>query len=282
MYIPEKGEDVHFPGLPRSARNDGTSSSSRGPEGRGDPVIFAQGGYKRVLLKISGEALASINPDEDQSRGIDQRMLEKIAQDIKGVYAENIQICLVVGGGNIYRGVHGMAKHGMDRTTSDQMGMLATVINGLALHNAIQNEGVPCRLMSAIPIPAISEPYVPKRALRHLEKNRVVLFVAGTGNPYFTTDTAAALRASEMGCDLLLKATKVQGVYTKDPVHHKDAVFLPRLTYDQVLDQNLGVMDTAAIALTRENSVPIAVFSIYENDGFAKVINGQGRFTLIQ
>jgi uridylate kinase len=238
--------------------------------------------YKRVLLKISGEALASVDPEGDRNLGIDQKMLEKIAQDIKTVYDHGVEICLVVGGGNIYRGVYGMARHGMDRTTSDQMGMLATVINGMALQHAIESEGMTCRLMSAIPMPTLAESYVRRQAIRHMEKKRVVLFVAGTGTPYFTTDTAAALRASEMNCDLLLKATKVKGVYAKDPVHHKDAEFLPRLTYDEVLAKKLKVMDTAAITLTQENQIPIAVFSIYEQGGFAKVISGQGHFSLIQ
>ncbi len=238
--------------------------------------------YKRVLLKISGEALASVDPAGDKNLGIDQKMLEKIAQDIKAVYDQGVEICLVVGGGNIYRGVHGMAKHGMDRTTSDHMGMLATVINGMALQHAIESEDVPCRLMSSIPMPTVGESYIRRRAIRHMEKGRVVLFAGGTGIPYFTTDTTAALRASEMGCDLFLKATKVQGIYTKDPVHHKDAEFLPRLTFDEVLAKNLKVMDTAAINLAHENHIPIAVFSIYEDGGFAKVISGQGHFSLIQ
>lgn len=238
--------------------------------------------YKRVLLKISGEALASIDPSGDKTLGIDQTMLQKISKDIKTVYAQKVEICLVVGGGNIYRGVHGMAKHGMDRTTSDQMGMLATVINGLALQHSLEGEGLPCRLMTAVPMPTIGESYVRRHAIRHLENKRIVLFVGGTGNPYFTTDTAAALRASEMGCDLLLKGTKVQGVYTEDPVHYKDAQFLPHLSYSEVLAKGLKVMDSAAVTLTRENNIPIAVFSIYENNGFDKVINGQGHFSLIQ
>jgi uridylate kinase len=232
--------------------------------------------YNRVLIKLSGEALAG-----DQGFGISGEVLNKISSEIVKLHATGCEIAIVVGGGNIHRGVAG-ATTGMDRATSDYMGMMATVINCLALQDSLERNNVYTRVMSAIDMQEVAEPYIRRRAVRHLEKKRVVIFAGGTGNPYFTTDTAAALRASEMGCDLLLKATKVQGVYTKDPVHHKDAVFLPRLTYDQVLDQNLRVMDTAAIALTRENSVPIAVFSIYENDGFAKVINGQGRFTLIQ
>jgi uridylate kinase len=236
---------------------------------------------KRVLLKISGEALAGLQPSDDQKTGIDQRMLQKVAADIKQVYDLGIQVCLVVGGGNIYRGVSGMESCGIDRSTGDYMGMLATVINGMALKNILEKTGMDCRMMTAIPMPVISEPYTFRRALHHLNKERVVLFSAGTGNPFFTTDTAAALRASEMGCDLLLKATKVKGVYSSDPMKDSSAVFLEHLTYTEVIERNLNVMDTAAISLTRDNSIPIAVFSIYEADGFRKVVTGETQFTLI-
>ncbi len=280
MYIPDKiqeaGQELEW----RGAKCIDNTRAPQIPEEQRTQNLNPEG-YKRVLLKISGEALASIDPEGDKNLGIDQKMLEKIAQDIKVVYDQGIEVCLVVGGGNIYRGVHGMARHGMDRTTSDHMGMLATVINGMALQHAVESQGLSCRLMSAIPIPTVGESYIRRRAIRHMERGRVVLFVGGTGIPYFTTDTTAALRASEMNCDLILKATKVQGVYTKDPAYHNDAEFLPHLTYDEVLAKNLKVMDTAAIVLASENHIPIAVFSIYEENGFAKVVNGQGHFSLI-
>lgn len=238
--------------------------------------------YKRVLLKLSGEALASPTPVNDaDSYGISQEMLERIAIDVQEVYDLGVQVCIVVGGGNIFRGAHGVAKHNIDRTTSDHMGMLATVINGLALHSAIEAEGIPCRLMSAISISSVAQNYVRQRAIRHLEKGRVVIFVAGTGNPYFTTDTAATLRATELNCDLLLKATKVDGVYTKDPLLHEDAVFIPSLTYAEVLENKLQVMDSTAVTLAQENNMPLRVFSIYNKNGFPDVIKNVGRFTKI-
>ncbi|MDP3371303.1 MAG: UMP kinase [Candidatus Paracaedibacteraceae bacterium] len=237
--------------------------------------------FKRVLLKLSGEALASLHPEESSNFGISQEMLERIALDIKSVHSLGIQIGIVVGGGNIFRGAHGVAQHDLDRTTSDHMGMLATVINGLALHNAIQSEGTPCRIMSAIPMDTIAESYIRQRAIRHMEKGRIVVFCAGSGNPYFTTDTAAALRASELGCDLLLKATKVDGVYSADPKTTQSAEFLHKLTYDEVVKRGLNVMDATAITLARENHIPMRVFSIYNEDGFAKVLQNQGRYSTI-
>jgi uridylate kinase len=231
-----------------------------------------------VLLKISGQALAGSGSD---SQGINQEMLEKLASEIAQVRDLGIQVSIVVGGGNIYRGIAGSKTHGMDRATSDYMGMMATIINVLALQNAMEHASIPCRVMCAFPIEAIGETYIRRRAIHHLEKNRVVIFAGGTGNPFFTTDTAAALRASEMGCDLLLKATKVNGVYSADPLTDRTAEFHPTLCYDDVLTRNLGVMDATAIALARENLVPIAIFSIYETGGFAKVIRGEGNFTLI-
>lgn len=237
--------------------------------------------FKRVLLKLSGEALASLTPDNSANVGISQEMLERIAHDIKNVYDLGVQICIVVGGGNIFRGVHGMATHDLNRTTSDHMGMLATIINGLALHNAIEAEGVPCRLMTAVPMETIAELYVRLRAIRHMEKGRVIIFAGGTGNPYFTTDTAATLRASEMGCDLLLKATKVDGVYTNDPVKNPDAEFIPNLSYQDVLINKLGVMDATAITLAQENHLPLRIFSIYTENGFKDAISNTGRFTKI-
>ena len=237
--------------------------------------------FKRVLLKLSGEALASLNQNDSDNFGISQEMLERIALDIKSVHDLGVQVGIVVGGGNIFRGAHGMAHHDLDRTTSDHMGMLATVINGLALHNAIEATNVPCRIMSAIPMKTIAETYVRQRAIRHLEKGRVVVFSAGSGNPYFTTDTAAALRASELGCDLLLKATKVDGVYTADPKTTSSAEFIPTLTYRDILERGLNVMDTTAITLAKENHIPLRIFSIYKENGFAEVLQNQGRYTTI-
>ena len=238
--------------------------------------------HRRVLLKISGQALSgTIAGTDPDAQGINQEMLEKMATEIAQVRDLGTQICVVVGGGNIYRGVAGAKTHGIDRATSDYMGMMATIINALALQNAIEHADMPCRVMCAFPIEAIGETYIRRRAIHHLEKNRVVIFAGGTGNPFFTTDTAAALRASEMGCDLLLKATKVDGVYSADPLKDHSAKFHPVLSYDDVLTRNLGVMDATAIALARENLIPVAIFSIYEEGGFAKVIRGEGNFTLI-
>jgi uridylate kinase len=234
--------------------------------------------HRRVLLKISGQALAGTDAN---SQGINQEMLEKLASEIAQVRDLGIQISIVVGGGNIFRGIAGSKTHGIDRATSDYMGMMATIINALALQNAMEQANIPSRVMCAFPIEAIGETYIRRRAIHHLEKNRVVIFAGGTGNPFFTTDTAAALRASEMACDLLLKATKVNGVYSADPLTDPTAEFHPTLSYDDVLTRNLGVMDATAIALARENLIPVAIFSIYEAGGFAKVMRGEGNFTLI-
>jgi uridylate kinase len=237
--------------------------------------------YKRVLLKLSGEALASLDPHGGTKQGIDEAMLAKMALDVKTAHDNGIQVCIVVGGGNIFRGVRGVHTHGIDRTTADHMGMMATVINGLALHHAIESYNVPCRIMSAIPMPTVCENYAAPRARHHLEKGRVVIFVAGTGNPYFTTDSAAALRACEMHCDLLLKATKVPGVFDKDPATHPDARFLKAVTYDDALTQRLNIMDATALALLRDNATPLCVFSLYEDNAFMNVLNHEGQFTLI-
>ncbi len=237
--------------------------------------------FKRVLLKLSGEALANINPDMMNNFGISKDMLEKIALDIKEVHNFGVQIAIVVGGGNIFRGTHGITHHDLDRTTSDHMGMLATAINALALHSAIEAEGVPCRIMSAIPIETVAESYVRQRAIRHLKKGRVLVFAAGTGNPYFTTDSAAALRASELNCDLLLKATKVDGIYTHDPKTNPAAEFLSNLSYDDILTSGINVMDTTAIALAKENHIPLRVFSIYREKGFADVLQNQGVYSTV-
>ena len=231
--------------------------------------------YRRVLLKLSGEALMG-----SHEGGLDPEFVTHIADEIRNVHALGVEICLVIGGGNIYRGVSGAAA-GMERASADYMGMLATVINSLAMQNALERCGVATRMQSAISMQAVCEPYIRRRALRHLEKKRVVIFAAGTGNPYFTIDTAAALRASEMGCDALLKATKVDGVYDADPHRVPDAARFDRLDYREVLARDLQVMDASAISLARENRIPILVFSIFEGGGFARVVCGGGRYTII-
>lgn len=238
--------------------------------------------HKRVLLKISGEALASPLPCSDNSKqGLDGNVLSKLVEDIRAIYDQEIQIAIVVGGGNIFRGVKGVNQHGLKRSTSDYMGMLATVINGLAIQQYLNNAGIPCRAMSAIPMPSVCEPYTKEKAIHHLEKKRVVILTAGTGNPYFTTDSGAALRACELECDLLLKATKVAGIYTKDPMKFNDAEFLPKITYDEALDKKYEIMDAAAFALVREQQIPIVIFSLYEDNPFAKAICGEGQFTIV-
>jgi uridylate kinase len=231
--------------------------------------------YRRVLLKLSGEALMG-----DQGHGLDPKIILRIAAEVKSVHELGAEICIVIGGGNIFRGLAGAAQ-GMDRATADYMGMLATVINSLALQSALERQGVVTRVLSAISMQAVCEPYIRRRAMRHMEKGRVVIFAAGTGNPFFTTDTAAALRASEMECNALLKATKVDGVYSADPHKDPQAERYDRLTYLDVLSRDLQVMDAAAISLARENDIPILVFSIHDHGGFADVVTGQGRFTII-
>ncbi|MFL2655441.1 MAG: UMP kinase [Alphaproteobacteria bacterium] len=232
--------------------------------------------YQRVLLKISGEVLMG-----NQEFGLDPSTVNRIAEDVREVFQSGTQICLVVGGGNIFRGVSG-ASAGMDRTNADFMGMLATVINSLALQNALENLSVDTRIQSAIPMASVCEPYIRRRAIRHMERNRVVIFAAGTGNPYFTTDTAAALRASEMSCDCLLKGTKVDGVYSADPTIHPDAKRYDKLSHFDILRNDLQVMDAAAITLCRENNIPIIVFSIHNQGEVKRVISGDGRFTLVE
>jgi uridylate kinase len=232
--------------------------------------------YRRVLLKISGEALMG-----DRDYGLDPAIVARIAAEIESVHALDVEVCVVVGGGNIFRGVQGAAV-GMERASADYMGMLATVINSLAMQNALERRGVATRVQSAISMQSICEPYIRRRAIRHLEKGRVVIFGAGTGNPFFTTDTAAALRASEMGCNALLKATKVDGVYDADPHRVAGAKRFERLSYHDVLARDLQVMDAAAVSLARENRIPILVFSIFEDGGFAEVVQGRGRFTIFE
>lgn len=231
--------------------------------------------YRRVLLKVSGEALMG-----EGSFGIDPTVVKAIAVDVAEVARQGAQVCLVIGGGNIFRGVAAAAK-GMDRTQGDYAGMLATVINALMMQNALEGLGVDTRVMSAIQMSAIAEPYIRRRAVRHMDKGRVVIFAAGTGNPFFTTDTAAALRASEMECDALLKGTQVDGVYSSDPRKDKAAQRYDTLTYMDVLSRDLNVMDAAAISLARENKLPIIVFNIHAPGAFRNVMFGKGPFTRI-
>jgi len=231
--------------------------------------------YRRVLLKISGEALMG-----ERDYGLDPKIVARIADEIKSVHALGAEVCVVIGGGNIFRGIQGAAA-GMERASADYMGMLATVINSLAMQNELERKGVATRVQSAISMQSVCEPYIRRRAIRHLEKGRVIIFAAGTGNPFFTTDTAAALRASEMVCDALLKATKVDGVYDADPIRVSGAKRFDRLSYHEVLARDLQVMDAAAISLARENRIPILVFSIFESGGFADVVQGLGRFTIV-
>jgi uridylate kinase len=232
--------------------------------------------YRRVLLKVSGEALMG-----NDQYGINTGVIDRIAQDVKQAVDAGSEICMVVGGGNIFRGLAGAAK-GIERSTADYMGMLATVMNALALQAGLERTGLSCRVQSAIAMNNVCEPYVRRRAMRHLEKGRVVIFAAGTGNPFFTTDTAAALRAAEMGCDAMLKATQVDGVYSADPKKFPDAVRYDSLSYHEVLAQNLQVMDAAAISLSRENRIPILVFSLADPGALTEVLAGRGRATIIE
>lgn len=231
--------------------------------------------YKRVMLKMSGEVLMGKG-----EYGLDPATVTRVAQDIKQVVDMGAEVCVVVGAGNIFRGVSGAAQ-GMDRTTADYMGMLGIVINALALQNSLENLGVSTRVQSAIRMDSICEPYIRRRAMRHMEKGRVVIFAAGTGNPYFTTDTAATLRASEMDCEAIFKGTKVDGVYTADPQKDPTARHYDKITYLEVLTKDLRVMDATAISLARENNIPIVVFSVREEGNFAKVVRGEGKFTTV-
>ena len=231
--------------------------------------------YKRILLKISGEALMG-----ELRVGLHPPTVNRIASQIKKVHEKGIEVCLVIGGGNIFRGLQGSAQ-GMERTTADYMGMLATVMNSLALQSELEKLNVHTRVISAIPMDQICEPYIRRRAVRHLEKNRVCIFAAGTGNPYFTTDTAATLRAIEMKCQAIFKATKVDGIYDEDPILNPKAKYLSEITYDTALHENFKVMDASAIALARDNSIPIVVFSLFETDDFLSIVNGKGKFSLV-
>ncbi|GJL84855.1 MAG: uridylate kinase [Micavibrio sp.] len=231
--------------------------------------------YKRIMLKMSGEVLMG-----DSEYGLDSKTVKRVAEDIKAVVDLGVEVCVVVGAGNIFRGVSGAAE-GMDRTTADYMGMLGIVINALALQNSLEHIGVHTRVQSAIRMDSICEPYIRRKAFRHMQKGRVVIFAAGTGNPYFTTDTAAALRASEMNCDAIFKGTKVDGVYSADPEKDKSASHFDRITYMDVLTKDLKVMDATAISLARENNIPIVVFSVKETGNFAQVVQSKGKYTIV-
>ena len=232
--------------------------------------------YGRVLLKISGEALMG-----DQGFGLHPPTVQRIAEEVKSVHDLGVEICMVIGGGNIFRGLQGSAQ-GMERTTADYMGMLATVMNALAVQSALEALKVHTRVITAIRMDEVAEPYIRRRAVRHLEKKRVCIFAAGTGNPYFTTDTAATLRANEMSCEAIFKGTKVDGVYDKDPVKFPDAKRYDQVSYDDVLAKRLGVMDASAIALARDNNLPIIVFSLDEPGGFCGILAGEGTYTKVQ
>ena len=212
--------------------------------------------------------------------GLDPPTVDLVAKDIISIHELNVEICLVIGGGNIFRGLQGSAK-GMERTTADYMGMLATIMNALAMQSALESYGIHTRVMSAISVDQICEPYIRRRAVRHLEKKRVCIFAAGTGNPYFTTDTAATLRATEMNCEAIFKGTNVDGIYNKDPNISKDAIKYNEVTYDQILQQNLKVMDASAVALARDNKIPIVVFSLKNFGNMKDVIQGNGKFTIV-
>jgi len=232
--------------------------------------------YKRILLKLSGEALMG-----RRLFGIDPEVIQEVAGEIRESLELGVQIGIVIGGGNIFRGV-GAAAQGMDRTSADHMGMLATMINSLALQNALINMGVAARVQSAVEIKGIAEPYIQRKALDHLEKGRVVIFGGGTGNPYFTTDTAAALRALEINADILMKATKVEGIYDKDPVAHSDAVFFPRISFTEMLVKSLKVMDATAVSLCRDNNLRVLVFNLLKKGNIKRVVSGESVGTMIE
>lgn len=231
--------------------------------------------YTRLLLKLSGEALMG-----QGSHGIDPQVIQRLAQEIHTVVSQGLQLGLVIGGGNILRGA-GMASQGMNRVSGDHMGMLATVINALAMQDALEQAGTPCRVMSALSMDQVCESYTTRGAIRHLEQGRVVIFAAGTGNPFFTTDSAASLRAIEIGADIMLKATKVDGVYSADPVTHPDATLYQRISYDAALAQKLGVMDATALVLCSEHAMPVRVFNVFEAGHLGRIVAGQDVGTLV-
>ena len=232
--------------------------------------------FKRVLLKISGESLMGVG-----SYGIDVSTVDRVAKEISQVCKLGVEICLVIGAGNIFRGLSGAAA-GMDRASADYMGMLATVMNSLAMQNSLERLDFQTRIQSAISMTEVCETYTRRRAIRHMEKNRIVIFAAGTGNPYFTTDTAAALRASEMDCDAIFKGTKVDGIYDKDPMKDSDAIKFDKISYSDVLSKNLRVLDSSAVSLARDNNIPIIVFSMKENNSFLNIIEGKGNCSIVE
>ena len=231
--------------------------------------------YRRLLLKISGEALMG-----EREYGLDPGTLARVAREIKSVHELGVELSIVIGGGNIFRGLQGLAQ-GVERTTADYMGMLATVMNALAMQGALESLGINTRVISAIPMDQICEPYIRRRAVRHLEKGRICIFAAGTGNPYFTTDTAAALRASEMACDAVFMGKKINGIYDSDPQQNPDAKFYSSISYDEVLQKKLGVMDASAIALMRDNRMPLIVFALNDPGGFVSILSGKGEYTQV-
>ena len=231
--------------------------------------------YRRVLLKLSGEALAG-----EHKTGIDPDTVAAICDEIGGLLEMGVELALVIGGGNIFRGLSGSAK-GLERSSADYMGMLATVLNALAVQDRLEKQGFPTRVLSAIDMQQVCEPFIRRRALRHLEKGRVVICAAGTGNPYFTTDTTAALRGMELKCDAIIKATKVDGIYDKDPAKHSDAVKFDSISYDETLSRHLGVMDAAAFALCRDQKLPIKIFSILKHGALKRVLLGEDEGTLV-
>lgn len=239
--------------------------------GDGHPDIA----YKRVLIKLSGEALMG-----DRGFGIDPGVVKRISEEVADLVGRGVEVALVIGGGNIFRGVS-LSEAGMERVNADYIGMLATVINALSMQDALQREGVPVRVMSALPIQQVCEDYIRRRAIRHLEKGRVVIFAAGTGNPFFTTDSAASLRGVEIGADLVMKATKVDGVYSADPVKDASATRYDRLTYDEALERKLGVMDATAIVLCRDQNMPLRVFNMSKPDAMLRIIRGEDEGTLV-
>lgn len=236
----------------------------------------ARPAYERILLKLSGEALMG-----DMDYGIDPVYIRRIANEVKAISDIGVEVALVIGGGNIFRGA-GLAQAGMDRVTGDHMGMLATVINCLSMQDALENQGAYCRVMSALEINSVCEDYIRRRAVRHLEKGRIVLFAAGTGNPFFTTDSAASLRAVEVGADIMIKGTKVNGIYNKDPLKHKDAVKFDEISFDEAIDKRLGVMDQTAIVMCRDNNLPVKVFNMNKTGDLMRLIMGENVGTTVK
>ncbi|HET6341481.1 MAG TPA: UMP kinase [Gemmatimonadota bacterium] len=252
-----------------SGASSGSRSAASSPPDQERPDVRSGLRYRRILLKLSGEALAG-----DRGFGIDPPTVDRLTDEIADILSSGVELALVVGGGNIVRGTVA-SEHGMDRVSADYMGMLSTVINALGLQDLLERKGVDTRLLTAIRMDEIAEPYIRRRAIRHLEKGRVVLFAGGTGNPYFSTDTAAVLRAIEVGAEVILKATKVDGIYSADPATHPDARFIDRITHQEILNRDLKVMDATAVAMSRENDLPIIVFNISANGAVRSILAGE-------